>query len=297
MSVRDNDESSAGLAPIVCCVDDDFVGPLRVLMQSIAVVHGDAVAGLKLIVIHRGLSDTSRDVIQANGSRLGIPVELRRVGVPDPRYPEFRTGNDTTYTRLAIADVVTDHQVVLYLDVDTIVVDDLRPLLTLPLAGAPFAAVPDPTKPLLRLGRALPGWEKLGLLGDREYFNNGVMLLDIPECQRRDLFAAASRFLIDHLENVRYWDQDAMNWAATPDWLRLARKWNTFALSPLVQTGSYVHQSESVLPLAQLLAEEETAAILHFAGPKKPWMPDYPSGALHKRYLQLLQMNADLQLG
>jgi len=293
MSAPGNQESPAGLAPIVCCVDDDFVGPLRVLMQSLAVVHGEAAADLKLIVIHKGLSDAHRDVLQANGAELGITVELRRVPAPDSRYPEFRTGSDATYTRLAIPDVVPDHPVVLYLDVDIIVVDDIRPLLRLPLAGAPFAAVPDPTKPLLRLGRALPGWEQLGLLGDREYFNNGVMLIDIPQCLRRDLFTRAARFLIDHPENLRYWDQDAMNWAATPDWRRLARKWNTFALSPLVQAGSYVHQSESVLPLAQLLDEESTAAILHFAGPRKPWMPDYPDGMHRERYLKLLHMNAD----
>jgi hypothetical protein len=83
MSERGNDEISADLAPIVCCVDDDFVAPLRVLMQSLAVVHGDAAADLKLIVIHRGLSDSSRDIIQRNGSQLGISVEFRSVPAPD----------------------------------------------------------------------------------------------------------------------------------------------------------------------------------------------------------------------
>ena len=84
-----------------------------------------------------------------------------------------------------------------------------------------------------------------------------------------------------------------MNWAATGNWLRLERKWNTFAFSPLVQLGDYVHRAESVLPLSRLLAEDDTAAILHFAGPRKPWMRDYSEGPHRDRYLRLLRMVTD----
>ncbi|GLZ05676.1 hypothetical protein Acsp03_31420 [Actinomadura sp. NBRC 104412] len=278
------------LAPIVCCVDDGFVRPLCVLMQSIATAEPGAAADITLLVIHQGLQEESRTAIRSNADRLGISVDLRLVPPPDPRYPAFRTGSDATYTRLAIPEVIPDHRVVLYMDVDIILLQDIRPLLAMPLDGAPFGAVPDPTKPVLRLGRALPGWQDLGLSGDREYFNNGVLLVDIEECRRRDFFATASRLLVERQDNLRYWDQDAMNLAADEDWLRLDRKWNTFAFSPLVQLGGYVHRGEPVLPLARLLAEEETAAVLHFAGPRKPWMCDYPDNPLRDRYLRLLQM-------
>lgn len=278
------------LAPIVCCVDDGFVQPLCVLMQSLTTAQPDATADIKLIIIHQGLHHTSRRSIHSNADRLGLSVEFRRVPPPDSRYPEFRTGSDATYTRLAIPDVIRDHRVVLYMDVDIILLQDICPLLRLPLDGAPFAAVPDPTKPVLRLGRAMPGWQDMGLQGDREYFNNGVMLIDLVECRRQELFTKVSRFLIDRPDNLKYWDQDAMNWVATEDWLRLERKWNTLALSPLVQLGGYVHRGEPLLPLSQLLAEEETAAVLHFAGPRKPWMPDYPDSPLRDRYLRLLHM-------
>jgi UDP-D-galactose:(glucosyl)LPS alpha-1,3-D-galactosyltransferase len=281
---------AAPLAPIVCCIDDGFVQPLCVLMQSIATAQPDATADIKFIIIHQGLHDTSRSTIHANADPLGLSVEFRRVPAPDSRFPEFRTGSDATYTRLAIPDVITDHRVVLYMDVDIILLQDIRPLLKMSLDGAPFAAVPDPTKPVLRLGRALPGWQDMGLSGDREYFNNGVMLIDIAECRRQGLFAEAARLLIEQPDNLRYWDQDAMNLAATEDWLRLERKWNTFAFSPLVQLGGYAHRGEPLLPLAQLLAEEETAAVLHFAGPRKPWDHDYPENPLRDRYLRLLSM-------
>jgi lipopolysaccharide biosynthesis glycosyltransferase len=281
---------AAPLAPIVCCVDDGFIQPLCVLMQSLVTAQPDAADDIKFIVIHQGLRDSSQGALGANAERLGLSVEFRRVPPPDSRYPEFRTGSDATYTRLAIPDVIQDHRVVLYMDVDIILLQDIRPLLRLPLNGAPFGAVPDPTKPVLRLGRALPGWQDMGLSGDREYFNNGVLLIDVEECRRQGLFTTASRLLIERQDNLRYWDQDAMNLAATESWLRLERKWNTFAFSSLVQLGGYVHRGEPLLPLAQLLAEEETAAVLHFAGPRKPWMSDYPDNPLRDRYLRLLHM-------
>lgn len=281
------------LAPIVCCIDDGFVQPLCVLMQSLAVVHREATAQFTFIIIFRELSDASRRAIRDHADRLGLGLDLRPVARPDSRYREFRTGSDATYTRLAIPEVIPDHRVVLYLDVDLIILRDLRPLLARSLGGAPLAAVPDPTKPFLGLGRAMPGWENLGLRADRGYFNNGVALLDVDECRRRNLFPEASRFLIEHPDSVRYWDQDAMNWAAADDWVRLERTWNTFALSPLVGLGEYVHRAESALPLHQLLADEDTAAVLHFAGPRKPWMPDYPAGPHRDRYLGLLRMTTD----
>src|SRR5262249_5390145 len=152
-----------------------------VLMQSIATAQPDAPADIKFLVIHQGLQEKSRIAINSNADRLGIRVDFRRVPPPDPRYPEFRTASAATYTRLAVPDVIPDHRVVLCMDVDVILLRDIRPLLTLPLDGAPFAAVPDPTKPVLRLGGALPGWQDLGFDGDRGYFNSGVMLIDITE--------------------------------------------------------------------------------------------------------------------
>src|SRR4051812_36089478 len=59
--------SDAGpIAPIVCCIDDGFVQPLCVLMQSIGTVQPDATADITFIIIHQGLSDSSQGAIQAN---------------------------------------------------------------------------------------------------------------------------------------------------------------------------------------------------------------------------------------
>jgi UDP-D-galactose:(glucosyl)LPS alpha-1,3-D-galactosyltransferase len=217
-------------------------------------------------------------------------MELRAVPAGAAGYPVSGWVSDAVYLRLTIGEVIVDEPVVLYLDADTIVLDDLRPLLRHPMAGMPVAAVRDPQNPIIGRGIALPGWSQLGIAEGREYFNSGVMLLDLAECRRRGIFERSHRFLLEHPDMVTLWDQDALNWALEDQWLRLGRRWNTFALSPLVQRGGYVHDdAEPFMPLEQLLADEPAAAVLHFAGPDKPWKPDYPPGPICQTYQHFLE--------
>lgn len=115
------------------------------------------------------------------------------------------------YLLLAIGDTLSHRGRVLYLDVDTLVLIDLRPLLLTSLEGAAIGAVRDPQNPVIGAGIALPGWTELGLPRGRDYFNSGVMLLDLPACERQEVFSPSRGFLADHPKQARLWDQDALN--------------------------------------------------------------------------------------
>lgn len=272
------------LPPIVCGVDDGYVLPLRVLMRSIAAAHPEAVDQLRLIVLDQGISPGNRRALLADAGRLGLATQLRPIPAPDPVYPVSGWVSDAVYARLSIPDVVTEAERVLYLDVDTVVLADLRPLLGLPLAGCPLGAVLDAQNPLVGPGTGMPGWRALGLPWGREYFNSGVMLLDLAACRELGLFERARRFLVEHPDKVRYWDQDALNHAADDNWLRLEPRWNSVVLSALVRLPGFAHHAEEVNPLARLVAAERTAAVLHFAGAAKPWKDGYPAGYPRETY-------------
>ncbi|MET9419098.1 glycosyltransferase family 8 protein, partial [Streptomyces klenkii] len=226
---------------------------------------------LRLIVLHDRLPSDARAAVLSHGRRIGLSTELRPVFQPMGR-PVPGHFNEATYLRLSVADVLVDEPIVLYLDADIYVRRSLRPLLCLELNGAPLGAVRDAGNPVLEKGAGLPGWDSLGLPGGREYFNSGVLLLDLPACRARRLFERARGFLADHSGNMHFPDQDALNWAADDDWLRLSRTWNTFVDAP-----------RSVL-----LSEQEKAAVLHFVGQPKPWHLGYPSGRPREMYRQHL---------
>jgi UDP-D-galactose:(glucosyl)LPS alpha-1,3-D-galactosyltransferase len=281
--------------PIVCAVDDRYVGPLCVLMQSLAIAHGPAAGGVPLIVLHRGLTPAGRERVQFHAARLGLTVQLREVGSPPAPYPVSHWVTDAVYVRLSIPEVVSHSRVVLYLDADAVVLRDLTPLLETPLEGTPVAAVRDEQNPILRLGRALPRFREIGLSGEREYFSSGVMLIDLDECARRGLFEECHRFLREMPDHVRFWDQDALNWAAGDDWRRLARRWNTVPLAGLSRLPGWVHDAEEASPLAQLIASEDDAAVLHFAGQFKPWNSTYPPSRARDVYRSFARQVAEAE--
>jgi lipopolysaccharide biosynthesis glycosyltransferase len=273
------------LAPIVCCVDDGYVRPLSVLLESLAAVPENA--GLRLLVLHANLSGQSEMLLRWHGERLGLDIGLCRVEATTTAATGPVSGwvSNAVYLRLAIGDTVGHHERVLYLDADTLVMGDLRPLLLTPLNGALLGAVRDPQNPVIGEGMALRARAELGLPYGRDYFNSGVMLLDLPECGRRSLFTEARRFLSEHPDKVVLWDQDALNVAAADRWMRLDRTWNTFGISALAAQPDYRHDdAEPYSPLTMLLADEPNAAILHFAGPLKPWRDGYPPGWLRDTY-------------
>ncbi len=283
------------MATIVTSVDDGYATPLRVLIESTAASHGEAVTGLHIVVLHANLSSKKRDQLQVDAARVGLSLEFRAVRPTEQAFPISGWVSDAVYLRLAMGEALPEVSRALYLDSDTIVLRDLRPLLARPLSGAPLAAVRDPQNPVLGLGIALPGWKELGLPGDREYFNSGVMLMDLDACRRCRIFERARDFLVEHPASVRFWDQDALNWSVGESWCRLEREWNTFALTPLIERGGFVHYAESVMPLAELIADEATAAVLHFAGPDKPWRASYPPGPvldLYRRYQRTITERA-----
>ena len=279
------------LPPIVCAVDDRYVSPLCVFMQSLSAAHPGL--PLRVIVMHQGLTDGNCHRIHFHAERLGLRAELRAAPGVDPRYPVSMWVTDATYLRLALPDVVTDYPLALYMDVDLIVLRDLRRLLTTGLDGFPLAAVRDPLNPTLGTGFGLPGWQNLGLPASREYFNGGVILFNLPECRRRGTFEASQRFARDMPRHILFWDQDALNWAVDDTWLRLDRCWNTLSVSALSETfQDWKYLAEDVLPFSRLIEDERTAAVFHFAGPLKPWNPDYPAGPARDLYASFARQAA-----
>jgi lipopolysaccharide biosynthesis glycosyltransferase len=273
----------------VCGVDDRYVVPLCTLLASIAVAHATSTVQPRMIVLHGELSQAGQRTVATYGELLGVDVDLRAVAVPRVRYPMTGWVSAAAYLRLAIPEAVADEPVVLYLDADTLVLRDLGPLLHQPLNGAPLGAVRDPQNPTVGSGIALPGCTRIGVPAGRDYFNSGVLLLDLAACTDLGIFERARRFLAEFPDEVRLWDQDALNVAAEDRWQRLDRCWNTFAMSALAAQPGFFHDTaEPVMPLADLLADEYTAAVLHFAGPVKPWQdefPPVPARTLYRRFL------------
>jgi lipopolysaccharide biosynthesis glycosyltransferase len=140
---------------------------------------------------------------------------------------------------------------VLYLDADTLVRADIRPLWEMSLQGKPLAAAPDVGYPLgTHASDKAP------------YFNAGALLLDLALIRRETAALASSAC---SLRDSRFRDQDALNMHFQGRWRALPLMWNAQGL------GSY-----AALPSADRdtldLNAMNTPAVVHFTGPAHPSM-------------------------
>lgn len=285
----------SALAPIVCCLDQRYIVAFCVLLESLARSNQHSIPDLRVVVLHDGLADDAIDRITAHGGRLGMRVDCIRIDSPDDRYPSTTDGphgdqlTRSIYLRLMIGDILPRVPRALYLDSDILVLKDIRPLLELPMEGFALAAAQDPIQPTLREGYALPGWQDDGVHGSREYFNSGVLLLDLDVCRSQGVLNRAKKFLVDFPERAICLDQDALNWAVDDAWLRLDRYWNTYTAQAYASSTTGPERLAQI-PMEGVLKNERDCAILHFAGPQKPWLDssadnDTPTYLLYRKLL------------
>ncbi|MEU8566879.1 glycosyltransferase family 8 protein [Streptomyces pathocidini] len=292
LSVGLDPETADAYPPLVFAIDEEFCLPLVVAWQSLCDSNEGIASKLSIQVLNEGLPEGCADYLLWHADRLGLNVQLKPVTLADIRYPVAFGGVHANYLRLMIPELLEGLGTVLYLDADILITGDLRPLLKTELHGAPIAAVRDPVNPAYRYGRALPGWSRLGLPAEREYFNSGVLLIDTSICVAEGTFQRALTFIAEHPEHIRLWDQDALNWAVADRWERLAAQWNAFPMSSLLSTRWINYTAEELVPLSQLLAVENDAAIIHYATPAKPWKGLLPAGgadSLYQHYLRAVR--------
>lgn len=163
-----------------------------------------------------------------------------------------------SYLRIFAADVLGDRiGKILYLDCDLVVLGDLWDLWTTDIGAYALAAAPD----------LYAGYRRaaLGVPENRTYVNAGVLLLNLDRWRRTNVKERLIRFIEGHAGTLTFHDQDAINAVLHESILVLDRRWN-------VQAQMY-RLRRHVFPEAYPLIREACRhpAILHYAGPEKPW--------------------------
>lgn len=108
----------------------------------------------------------------------------------------------------------------LYLDTDTIVLNDLMPLYTTDFEGYPVAAVYD-------------NWVKtapqLGIPDEGNYFNSGMMLINVPVWNEQQVSQQVFAYLAAYPERIKYVDQCGLNAVLVNNWKKLHFRFNVLS--------------------------------------------------------------------
>ncbi len=235
------------------CFDKGYLPPFYVLLTSVF-YHNKA----NTIVIHAiatGLSDQEKQALIAyvteNGGQIIFyalsPQSVQGLFIPEGGYLTL-----AMYYRLFFAELVpASVDKLIYIDIDTIVVGDLRPLFQTEIETHPVAAVRDDWMPVR---------EDLGIHDPGAYFNSGVILINVFWWKEKKVTERAIEAVKSHPEELlKYPDQDALNMVLIGDWHKLPVGYNL--------TGVHCPDSTNKKILDAFLVDK---TIIHFSG-TKPW--------------------------
>lgn len=258
--MSDHAAPSGAAMNVVCAVDAGYVRHCGVMLLTLRDANPTAV--LHVFVLHDGLcSDEAARLLRClegvvdSVSLIHVDATLSR-GFPVSGHMSL-----ATYLRLFLgAALPSTVERALFLDADMVITDSLAPLWSTPLDGRSLGAVPNPRNDAHR--------ERLRLADGQDYFNAGVLLVDLRAWRGRDLVAEGAAFVREHPDRVVLWDQDVLNHLFRGDWLALPPRWNAV---PHWWSGAQgrVDPAKGLMPWR----EGPPPAVVHFAGSGqiKPW--------------------------
>jgi len=282
------DDPDADAVHVAVCFDEQMEMPFLALAESLRHSIKDRCRKLIIHAIYMGqLSESvSRLELYNTGN---FVVDFVRSDVNFESLPKRSFVTDATYIRFMLPTLLNCVHRVLYLDADTIVVNDVSRLYDTDLHGLCVGAVIDRGTTLinvqlgLKIDRDLGFNRKFGdeintylrnVIGlkagdEKRYFNAGVLLIDLGLWRTMGVTEAAIEYLCRNT-NCIYIDQDALNAVLGTRYTQLDDRWNSLAIC----SYDYYLTNGSIESMNIVQKWRSDPWIVHYAGPNKPWRAD-----------------------
>ncbi|NCC12874.1 MAG: DUF4422 domain-containing protein [Spirochaetia bacterium] len=264
-----------GAITVVFASNEKFAPALGVCMNSL-LEHTDPSRFYDIIVLESDISEFSKARLELLVSRF-VQAKLRffnpkalLAGRQLQKNPADHISLETYY-RFLIADILPKYRKVLYLDCDTVILEDVAKLAAVDLQGKVLGATIDVEIPALAGGLDPdlgPYLSKVIGLGEGEaYHQAGVLVLDLDKM--RSLHSVDDWIGLAGERKYRYNDQDILNKECRGHYLTLPMEWNLVVdcnhrRLPIIEAGPYA-------VLEEYLEARRHPKIVHYAGFEKPW--------------------------
>ena len=273
----------SGQRPIVVtAVNDSYAEASATMLLSLA-LNLVPDASVDVHVLYLSLSSDSKSLIERAACHDRIRISFKKID--QTRINDLKVSGHIsidTYSRLLIADTLSEFEKVIYLDADLIVQSSICELWHMPLDGKHLAAVPLslPESAYMGGSRGVPSHRHLGIPARTRTFNAGVMVLDLA-LWRRDMIAEeVLDYLREFARSVLWWDQDGLNAILYQRWQALHPVWNVMSN----HLGSMSSPEDSTLSAEEFNLVRDSPKIVHYAGPEKPWQAGY-RGLFYETFL------------
>lgn len=252
---------------IACATDSKYLPHCAAMLRSLVRQMPDE--RLSIHIVYSGVADTERALLDGC-----VPIDsiiwYRADSTDELAIPRIGHISAATYLRLQLDKLLPPEiNRILYLDVDMIMTGSLRNLWETPLENKSLAAVRD-------LGLDPVGFATRYALQPGQYFNAGMLLLDLARIRKSGGFARTIEIIETQGDKLEYSDQDALNLVFWNDWLPVCQRWN--------------FQREHIYEKSLRESEAEMGglpSIIHFTESLKPWQQGdwHPYRWLYWRHL------------
>ncbi len=266
---------------IVLCFDSNVIVGALTLIVSIIKNNPDLDCRFHLFAINQDLENLKKflDLYSSIFEKLNIRLydiaEFEEYKTQKENLDRFlKKGNRNltvaAFYRIIIANnIQLDDDRFLYLDTDVVCNGDISTLASIEFNNHIVAAVPD-FDHQLDYARKI-----LNFTGDN-YFNSGVLLVNISEWKKESVSKQCIDYLLDKFP--KQLDQDALNLICTNRVLWLAKEYNTITNNGYDLTNP-------------------NAVLIHYTGADKPWKPWYDrtrvSYGVYQKYLLSLEKSEE----
>ena len=264
---------------LLLTLDENYLLPCKVMLDSFFASNPQE-KDVTVYLLHSAIPDGKLAELEAFCAAFGaklIPIAVEPTlfenAPTSKRYPK------EMYYRL-LSPLILPRQVerVLYLDPDMLIINPLRPLWEQNLGGRFFAAASHTG--LTEMANEI---NQRRLDTEHEYFNSGVMLIDLKAARSLVTAEDVFRCVSEHEKELILPDQDVFNMLYGKQTLPVEDVlWNY----DVRNYAKYLIRSSGSHDLNWVM---DNTAVLHFCGKNKPWHTDYknPFGMLYLHYQNL----------
>ena len=268
--------SERPVVSIVASTDRAYVAHMAGLLNSV-LANARNNDFIDFIILDGGLADSERDELLAIAHKRDH-TSLRFIDM-SKQFTNVRVHyyfTRSTFYRLALPNLLPEHDRIIFLDTDMTVLKDLSPLMDVEFGNSLAAAVPDlimrtfcamGARSLAETG-AIPAQrylqEKIGLEREpKSYFQAGVIVFNLAGMRK----VLLSERMINDISSNIYWflDQDVLNKHLAGKVVPLDFRWNTV----YIPEDHQIHLSK--LDSEAYERTQQDPWICHYAGIGKPW--------------------------
>lgn len=262
---------------IVCTIDNNYVQHCGVMLCSL--FSNSLSEKFHISIIHNGLKARNQQVLENFIHKLGQKASFIQIN-DSVLEGAVLSGHVTiaTYFRILIPKLIDSSiKKILFLDSDIIVRGDVSLLWQSDITNYSHAAVKNP-------GISPEHLQELDIPANGDYFNAGVMLINLEIWRELEIDKKAIDFIREYPEKIKFWDQDVLNYLLQDRWLRIESKWNSQNL--LFKEYSY---QDLGIEKEEFEQARLNPILIHYvgAGISKPWYYycDHPFKGEYYKYL------------